>query len=186
MMKNTYLTSHFPLISIVLFSLAFSIYMERVLINYLQTIGLYSGMIEFFSESGIHLALLFVLWLFFFMLFAALKLIANTINELSLLFFSKDEEGTDLRNVRRGTWFFLIGGVFSIVASVDIIFLLSVFILSCFSYFIFFIYKVSDSLSFSALIGLILFHLFFWFAFGIAVAYTIVKLYNSLIASLPL
>lgn len=185
-MKNTYLTSHFPLISIILFSLAFSIYTERMLIFYLQNIGLYKGMIEFFSERGIHLALLFVLWLFFFMLFAALKLIANTVNELSLLFFSKDEEGTDLRKVRRGTWIFLIGGVFAIVGSINIVILLGVFTLACFSYFLFFIYKVSDSLSALTLTGLIFFHLFFWFAFGVAIVYAIVKLYNSLIASLPI
>ncbi|WP_280768775.1 DUF5366 family protein [Salipaludibacillus daqingensis] len=185
-MKNMYLTSHFPLISIILFSLAFSIYTERLSISYLKNIGLYSGMIEFFSERGIHLALLFVLWLFFFMLFAALKLIANTVNELSLLFFSKDEEGTDLKNVRRGAWIFLIGGIFSIIASIDILLLLSVFAIACFSYFIFFIYKVSDSLSAPALIALIFFHLFFWFAFGIAIVYAVVKLYNSLIASLPI
>lgn len=169
-----------------LFSLAFSIYSERMIIYYLENIGLYSGMIEFFSERGIHLTLLFVLWLFFFMLFAALKLIANTVNELSLLFFSKDEEGADLRNIRRGAWIFLISGIIAVVASVEIIVLLGVFVISCFTYFIFFIYKVSDSLSSSALIGLIFFHLFFWFAFGIAVAYALVKLYNSLIASLPL
>ncbi len=185
-MKNTYLTSHFPLISIILFSLAFSIYIERMLILYLENIGLYSGMVNFFSEKGIHLALLFVLWLFFFMLFAALKLIANTVNELSLLFFSKDEEGTDLTKVRKGTWIFLIGGILAIVTSSDILLLLGVFILACFSYFIFFIYKVSDSLSISTLIGLIFFHLFFWFSFAITTVYVVVKLYNSLIASLPL
>jgi hypothetical protein len=184
-MKNAYLTSHFPLISIILFSLAGSIYLERMTIYYLQSIGLYSGMIEFFSEQGIHLTLLFVMWLFFFMFFAALKLIANTVNELSLLFFSKDEVGTDLTNIRRGSWIFLIGSIGSVIASFDLYVLLGTFLLSCFVYFIYFIYKVSVSLSATALIALIFFHVFFWFAFVMAVGYAIIKLYNSLIASLP-
>ncbi|UTR14122.1 YufK family protein [Salipaludibacillus sp. LMS25] len=185
-MKNAYLTSHFPLISIILFSLAGSIYLERMTTYYLQSIGLYSGMIEFFSEQGIHLTLLFIMWLFFFMFFAALKLIANTVNELSLLFFSKDEKGTDLTNIRRGAWIFLIGGSGSVFASFDLYVLLGTFFLSCFIYFIYFIYKVSISLSPPALIGLIFFHMFFWFAFVMAVGYAIIKLYNSVIASLPI
>ncbi|SES42605.1 DUF5366 family protein [Salipaludibacillus aurantiacus] len=184
-MRNAYLTSHFPLFSIILFSLSFSVYSERLIVSYLENIGLYTGMIEFFSERGIHLTLLFVLWLFFFMLFAALKLIANTVNELSLLFFSKDEEGADLKKVRAGTWIYLAGGVISLAASLDILALLGVFSLTSFIYFIYFIYKVSASISFSAIISLVFFHLFFWFAFGVAVIYAVVKLYNSLIASLP-
>ncbi|MFS0595620.1 DUF5366 family protein [Peribacillus frigoritolerans] len=53
-------------------------------------LGIYQGMLEFFSEAGIKLALLIVLLLLFFMVFAALKLISDTILELSLFFFSKE------------------------------------------------------------------------------------------------
>ena len=185
-MKNAYLTSHFPLISIVLFSLSLSVYTERLINNYLNQIGLYDGMVEFFSERGIHLTLLFLLWLFFFMMFSALKLIADTINELSLLFFSKDEEGSHLNNLRGGVWIFLTGGIISILSVFHIFLLLFVFIISCFTYFIFFVYKVSDSLSFPSLIGLVFFHIFFWFSFVLAIVYAVLKMYNSLIASLPI
>ncbi|MBU9720852.1 MULTISPECIES: DUF5366 family protein [Bacillaceae] len=185
-MKNTYLTSHFPLISIILFSLSYSIFFENITINYLVDIGLFEGMIEFFSERGIHLTLLFLLWLFFFMLFSALKLIANTINELSLLFFSKDEEGTDLKNVRGGAWIFLITSLLSIAATFNLYLLTGLIILSCFTYFIYFIYKLGDSLTFLSLIGIIFFHMFFWFSFILAIVYALLKLYNSLIASLPI
>ncbi|RKL65583.1 hypothetical protein CR203_19880 [Salipaludibacillus neizhouensis] len=184
-MKNTYLTSHFPLIAILLFGLSFAIYIERLAIQYLQEIGLYSGMIEFLSARGIDLILLFVLWLFFFMLFAAMKLIAVTVNELSLLFFSRDQDGSELKNVRKGSWIFLIGGIASVPATFEIFALLGVFVLTCFIYFIYFIYRVSDSLSAFALIGLIFFHLFFWFAFVTVIFYAVVKLYNSIIAGLP-
>ncbi|MBU9713178.1 DUF5366 family protein [Evansella tamaricis] len=184
-MRNAYLTSHFPLISIILFSLSFAIYSEQIIIIYLKNIGLYGGMIEFFSERGIQLTLLFLLWLFFFMLFSALKLIADTINELSLLFFSKDQEGTDLKNVRGGAWIFLIGSLCSIAATVHIYFLLGIFAACCLLYFIFFVYKIGESLTSLSLIGMIFFHVFFWFSFGLAIIYALLKLYNSLIASLP-
>ncbi|SDZ19440.1 hypothetical protein SAMN05421736_107146 [Evansella caseinilytica] len=185
-MKNAYLTSHFPLFSIILFSLSLSMYSEKQISFYLKEIGLYEGMIEFFSENGIRLSILFLLWLFFFMLFAALKLIANTINEVSLLFFSKDEEGGDLNKVRGGSWIFLIAGVVSIVTVLQLYITLAVLLAACIVYFIYFIYKVSYSLSAPALIGMIFFHMFFWFSFILAVAYTFLKLYNSMIASLPL
>ncbi|QKS70642.1 DUF5366 family protein [Paenalkalicoccus suaedae] len=185
-MRNAYLTSHFPLISIILFSLSFSIYTVNLSTAYLQEIGLYSGMVEFFSERGILLTLLFVLWLFYFMLFAALKLIADTINELSLLFFSKDEEGVGLRSIRRGSWFFLIGSIASLVAIVDLLALVATFTIASFLYFIYFLYRVSDSLGAMALFGLVFFHLFFWFSFVLAIGYSVLRLYNSVIASLPL
>ncbi|UCZ54154.1 YufK family protein [Bacillus shivajii] len=185
-MKNTYLTSHFPFISIVLFSLSFAIYTERVIIQYLHNIGLYSGMVEFFSERGIHLAILFLLWLFFFMLFSALKLIADTVNELSLLFFSNDKEGVRLREIRGGAWIFLIGGILSVFGVFHIYIILIVFIATCLVYFIFFVYRGSESLSATALTGMIFFLIFFWFTFVVAVIYALVKLYNSILASLPI
>ncbi|MDQ0257015.1 hypothetical protein J2S74_004460 [Evansella vedderi] len=184
-MKNAYLTSHFPFISIVLFSLSFSIFTSRVLINYLENIGLYMGMTEFFSEQGILLTLLFLLWLFFFMLFSALKLIADTINELSLLFFSKDVEGSELQSLRGGTWIFLWGGLLSLGVSFQLSLLVLSFLVTCFVYFIFFVYQVSPSLSYIAVAGMVFFHLFFWFTFLLAVAYALLRLYNSVIASLP-
>ncbi|MCD8500682.1 MAG: YufK family protein [Bacillaceae bacterium] len=42
------------------------------------------------------------------------------------------------------------------------------------------------SLSPLSLVGLIFFHIFFWFAFIISVLYALLKLYNSFIASLPI
>lgn len=184
-LKNTYLTSHFPLISIILFSTAFSLYAQGVVIEKLHDLGVYQGMTEFFSESGIKLTLLFLLMLFFFMVFAALKLIADTTVELSLLFFSKDEEGTELNKIRSGTWAYLIGSGLAIVAFQYIWMILAIFILVSFTYFIYFIYKVSNSLSTMGLIGIVFFHMFFWFSFVLVIAYAMLKLYNSFIASLP-
>ena len=83
-MTNRYITSHFPLISILLFSLAFAIFFQGFILTQLVDLGIYNGMREFISESGIKLTLLFLMQLFFFMVFSALKLIADTTIELSI------------------------------------------------------------------------------------------------------
>ncbi|WNF37417.1 DUF5366 family protein [Bacillaceae bacterium IKA-2] len=184
--KNTYLTSHFPLISILLFSTSFSLYTEGLVINKLHDLGIYSGMTEFISESGIKLTLLFLLMLLFFMVFAALKLIADTTIELSLLFFSKDKEGKELTKIRSGSWLYLVGSAVSVFTFKYILFVLTIVVLVSFGYFIFFVYKVSSSLSNVGLIGIIFFHMFFWSAFVLSISYAIIKLYNGFIAGLPI
>ncbi|RXJ00632.1 hypothetical protein DS745_11245 [Anaerobacillus alkaliphilus] len=184
-MKNTYLTSHFPLISILIFSITFSLYSEGIIIQKLHDFGVYDGMTEVFSDSGIKLTLLFLLLLLFFMVFAALKLIADTIVELSLLFFSRDQEGTELTKIRSGSWLYLIGSLLSLLFFQKIIVILLILVAVTFSYFIYFVYKVSSSLSSIGLVGLIFFHVFFWFSFTLTVFYATIKLYNSFVASLP-
>ncbi|OIJ17063.1 hypothetical protein BKP37_00545 [Anaerobacillus alkalilacustris] len=185
-MKNAYLTSHFPLISIILFSTSLSLYVEGIIIQKLYDLGIYQGMTEVFSESGIKLTLLFLLLLFFFMVFAALKLIANTMIELSLLFFSNDKEGVELTKIRSGSWLYLVGSVVSLFLFYHIMFILFIIIVVTLSYFVFFVYKVSSSLSSIGLIGMVFFHVFFWFAFVLSVSYAMTKLYNSFLASLPI
>ncbi len=184
-LKNTYLTSHFPLISILLFSISFSLYTQGFIVQKLNELGVYHGMTEVFSESGIKLTLLFLLMLLYFMIFAALKLIADTIVELSLLFFSKDQEGTELTKIRSGSWLYLIGGLLSLLFFQKIVVVALVLLVVTFSYFVYFVSKVSSSLSTIGLVGLIFFHVFFWFSFTLAIFYALIKLYNSFVASLP-
>ncbi|MDT8862361.1 YufK family protein [Alkalihalobacillus sp. MEB130] len=185
-MSNRYITSHFPLISILLFSLAFAIYVQGFILGHLINLGIYSGMLEFISESGIKLTLLFLLLLFFFMVFSALKLIADTTIELSMLFFSKDEEGHELNKVRTGSWIYLIASVIAILLAQYIIVVALLFLLASLSYFIFLVYKISDTLSLAGLIGFVLFQVILWSAFILAVVFALLRLYNSFMASLPL
>ncbi|MDA3128548.1 DUF5366 family protein [Aliibacillus thermotolerans] len=188
-MKNTYITSYFPLFSITIFSFALAIYTETIITDWLIHIGLYVGMLEFFSEVGIKLTLLFLLTLVYFMVFSALKLIADTVLELSLLFFSRDEEGNDLKKVRSGSWIFLIASFCALFLSVTpqlqtgitIVFLFAAFI-----YFVYFVYQVSDSMSLAGLIGTIFFHVSFWGGFLAVTIYSLLRLYNSFVNSLPI
>ncbi|WNS74776.1 DUF5366 family protein [Bacillus sp. DTU_2020_1000418_1_SI_GHA_SEK_038] len=185
-MRNTYFMSYFPLLSIILFSLSLSIRVEKVLIEFLKKSGIYTGMLEFFSDGGIKLSLIILLLLLFFMVFSALKLIADTINELSLLFFSKDSEGDSLKQIRSGAVIFFVGSFLSLISMNSFIGIGVIFAATTALYFLYFVYKVSSSLSYLDLVGLIFFQVLFWSSFISGVIYLIVKVYNSLIASLPI
>ncbi|SDH54277.1 hypothetical protein SAMN05192534_10711 [Alteribacillus persepolensis] len=185
-MKNTYLISHFPLLSILLFSLSLAIYMESTTIEWFIQVGLLNGMLEFFSETGITFTLLFLWLALFFMAFSALKLVAGTMMELSLLLFSKDEDGKALRHIRSGTWIYLIGGAVSLAFVRMPEGIASVFLVSTVLYLAYFLYRMADSLSFVRFIGMTLFHVSFWCALTAAVGYTVLRLYNGLINSLPI
>ncbi|HZG71837.1 MAG TPA: DUF5366 family protein, partial [Chondromyces sp.] len=100
--KNTYLTGYLPFVSILLFSLSLSIFIQSVAINLLKKVGLYAGVLELFTETELKLAVILAMTVLFFMVFSALKVLADTVNELSLLFFSKDSEGELLKKVRTG------------------------------------------------------------------------------------
>ncbi|WP_347940754.1 DUF5366 family protein [Peribacillus simplex] len=185
-MKNTYLLSYLPIISILLFSLSFAVYGEMQMLKLFGNLGIYQGMLEFFSETGIKLALLIVLLLLFFMVFAALKLVSDTILELSLLFFSKDSEGKAQNSVRKGSVIYVIGGACSLFSVQFIIGLGSIFIATNIVALIYFVNKLSPSLNLSRLVGLVFFPIFAWTALISIVAYAGLKLYNSVIASLPI
>ncbi|MGM0875529.1 MAG: DUF5366 family protein [Bacillota bacterium] len=184
-MKNTYFTSYFPLITILLFSTSLSIATVMIVIDYLQVFGIYDGMLEFFSNNGIKLALFILFALIYFMIFSALKLIANTVTELSLLFFSKDVAGENLTKIRGGSVFYLIGGALSLIVIQYPMAIVGMFLVATICYFVYVVYKISSSLTSSSLIGLVLFHVLFWFTFVLGNLYLCFRLYNSVMASLP-
>lgn len=184
--KNTYFTSYFPLISIIFFSMSFAINVQIRMVELLREFGIYEGMLEFFTEGGIKLTIFFLLALVFFMAIAALKLIADTMIQLSLLFFSKDAEGHSLKKIRLGSWIYLLFSIVAMLAFKIISVPLILFLVASLIYFIFFVYQVSDHMSVVNQVGLVCFHLFFWSGFLLSVVYAVLKLYNSFVKSLPI
>lgn len=184
--KNTYITSHFPLLSILIFSFSFSLYTVYKVIYWLETLGLYSGLLEFFSETSLKLSLLFLLALFYFMLFSALKLIANTVNELALFFFSKDQEGQVLMKIRSGSIIFVVGSLLSLIFNQSLLMMTIIFLISCFVYFLFFLFKVSDFLMIGSMFGMVIMILLFWTAFVFLVSYIGLRIYNAILATLSI
>lgn len=144
-MKNTYVTGYFPLLSIMAFSLFFAVHLMVRMIAFLKSNGLYSGMTGLLSEIHIKLSFLLLFFICFFMLLAALKLLVDTFLELSLLFFSKDKVGEDLQKLRGTSIIFLIGGLISMLCCLWL--LAGCFLLTSLFAFIYFLYKISSSLS---------------------------------------
>ncbi|PLT30337.1 DUF5366 family protein [Peribacillus deserti] len=185
-MKNTYFTGYFPLMAIILFSLSLAVCTEMKSITLLKQIGIYSGMREFFSEAGLKLTLLIVFLLVFFMVFSALKLISDTILELSLLFFSKDSEGKSLKGIRKCSIIFFIGGLASIGSSGWLPGIILIFLASTLTAFVYMVYQTSPVLTTAGLTGMIFFHTLVWSTLLLIVGFSLLKLYNSILASLPL
>ena len=184
--KNTYLTGYLPFVSILLFSLSLSIFIQSVAINLLKKVGLYAGVLELFTETELKLAVILAMTVLFFMVFSALKVLADTVNELSLLFFSKDSEGELLKKVRTGSLIFLGGGLLSLLSFSSLIGIIAIFLLTTIGYLIYFAYKLSPSLTTANLIGLVVFQVVVWLAIGTTILLVGMKIYNSLMTSLPL
>lgn len=184
-MKNPYVFGYLPFITILLFSLTFGIFTLTKAVALFKVIGVYSGMREFLSDVELKILLLIILILLYFMLFSALKLIAETIHELGMLFFSKDIEGETMSQARGGYVIFFVGAVISAVGFQSILIMLIVFLTTTFVYFVYVVFKLSNYMSFSGMIGLIMFEIIVWSLFLALVIYAIIKLYNGIIASLP-
>jgi hypothetical protein len=184
--RNAYLTGYLPLFSILLFSLTFSVYGVEVFIDLFKKIGVYPGMREFLSNMELKFLILILLMVVFFMVFAALKLIAETINELSLLFFSKDSEGEILKSVRSGKMIYFIGSLVSVASLKSFIGLLIIFALTSFVYFIYFVTKISPSLTKAGTIGVVFFQVITWSSLFLSIILVFLKLYNGIMASLPI
>lgn len=184
-MKNTYLTSYLPLFSILLFSLTFSVYGVEVFVDIFQKIGVYPGMREFLSDMQLKLSILILLMVAFFMVFAALKLIAETINGISMLFFSMDSNGLLYNRVRTGSMIYFIGGLVSVLSLKSFLGLLIIFALSSVVYFIYFVYKISPSLSKVGIFGVVGLQVFSWSSLFLTIFFVCLKLYNGVLASLP-
>ena len=184
-MKNPYVFGFLPLFTIILFSFSYATYSMFQLVSLFEVIGVYEGMREFLSDMEIKLFVLIILILVYFMLFSALKLIAETIHELGMLFFSKDLEGKTLVQARGGYLIFFGGGVLSVIGIQYIELLLIVFLATAFVYFIYVVYKLSPSLSMGGIIGLVMFEIITWSFLLALVLYAAIKLYNGIIASLP-
>ncbi len=172
--------------SILLFSLTFSVYGVGVFETLSKKIGVYAGMSEFLSEMQLKLAILILLIMIFFMILAALKLIAETINGISMLFFSIDSEGELYNKVRPGSMIYFIGGLVSVLSLQSFKGLIGIFVLTSVVYFFYFVNKISSSLTKAGILGVVSMQLFSWAALILTIFFVLIKLYNGLMASLPI
>lgn len=184
-MKNPYLFGYVPIISITLFSLTFGVYAVGISVELFKEIGLYAGMREFLSDLQLRLFLLVMYALVFFMIFSALKLIAETIHETAMLLFSKDEKGESYGEAKGGRIIYFFGAILSAIGVQSIELLTIIFLLTTFVYFLYLVTKISKFMTLANTVGLIIFEFVLWTLFVSTIIYIGLKLYNGILASLP-
>lgn len=185
-MKNPYLYGYLPLISVVLFSLTFGVFAVTESIKIFKVIGVYSGMSQFMSDIEIRLLLLIVFILCFFMLFSALKLVGETIHEIGMLLFAKELQVETYSNAKSASTIVFFGAIASAFGMNSLMTLTLIFGATMIVYFMFVVYKMSDAMSTTGLIGLIVFEVMIWAVAIVSIAYVIIRLYNTILSSLPI
>ncbi|MDV6378931.1 YufK family protein [Sporosarcina sp. GW1-11] len=185
-MKNPYLFGYLPFVTVVLFSLTFGVYSVGESMTFFKEIGLYQGMREFLSDFQLRIFLLTMYTLVFFMVFAALKLIAVTIHETALLFFLREEADASYSASKSGAVIYFIGALASAAGIQSWKTLVFIFVITSFVYFIYVVYKLSPFMSLTQTIGLIFFQIIMWSVLLVALVYILIRLYNGVLASVPL
>lgn len=184
-MRNPYVFGYLPFVTIVLFSLTFGVYTVGQSIILFNEIGLYTGMREFLTDIQLRVFLLVISSLLYFMIFAALKVIAETIHETAMLLFSKDVEGLSYSKARGGNVIYFFGALSTVAGIHSIKILGAIFLVTTIIYFIYVVSKLSRFMTTMSTIGLLFFEIIVWGVLISVVVYIILKLYNGLIASLP-
>ncbi|GEM_PF-186102 len=189
-MKNPYLFSYLPFFTIMLFSLTFGVYTVGWSLGVFREIGLYSGLLEFLTDTQLKLFLLTIYALAYFMVFSALKLIAETIHETAMLFFYKSRSGEEgdviaAPDDRGGKLIYFIGALVSAAAVQSIVWLGLIFLGATFIYFIHSTYQLHHQFSIATIIGIIFFEVIVWTVLLFAVVYILLRLYNGIAASIP-
>ncbi|PIC75557.1 hypothetical protein CSV74_15750 [Sporosarcina sp. P19] len=185
-MKNPYMFSYLPFVTVLLFSLTFGVYSVGETLILFKEIGLYQGMREFLSDFQLRIFLLTMYSLVFFMLFAALKLIAVTIHETALLFFLKEEADASYSTSKSGVVIYFIGALASAIGIQSWKTLVLIFLITSFIYFVYVVYKLSPFMPLTHTVGLIFFQIIIWSVLVTGLVYIIFRLYNGLLASIPL
>ncbi|MDN4609080.1 DUF5366 family protein [Sporosarcina highlanderae] len=185
-MRNPYLFGYLPFLTITLFSLTFGVFLVGTSIEFFGEIGLYAGMREFLTDSQLNLFLLVLYTLAFFMMFSALKLIAETIHETAMLFFSKDAGGESYSEAKSGNVIYFFGALTSVAGIQSIKLLIAIFLLTTLVYFIYAVFKLSKFMTLGSTLGLLSFEILVWGVLLTGIIYILIKLYNGVLASLPI
>lgn len=162
MKENVYRFSFIPFLTILFFSIAFSMAVHAKLTTLLKSWGMYEGLSHFFTASFFNGSAWFVLFIFVFMALSSFNLIGEMLLKVSLYFFMNDKNGTLLKEVVAVHWFILSLSFIAVFffASVKAVF--GIYVGTYFSAFVYILVKISDHVSTSSLVGIVFFQLLSW------------------------
>lgn len=184
-MKNPYLFGFLPLITILLFSMTFGLFAVNESLVLFKSIGVYAAMSEFLSDVELRIFLFICFAVLFFMVFSAVKLVGESVHTIGMLFFAKINEDNPPQESKVLYSILLIGACLSVIGINSFIVLIAIAIGTLLVYFIATMVRLTEYLGFGSVIGLLIFEFAIWTVLLVTLAYVLVKLYNSLLSSLP-
>lgn len=178
MKKNIYLLSYIPFISVLMFGMAFSLYVYEYIRAQMMQLGLYEGLSAYITPEYLNIAVFVSILILMMMLLSFLKLFAEMLLKLSFMFFVKDDQGSYFIHSQTASLFYLAGGIASIFASSYILLVVAIFLFSTLCYFVYILYKMGDSVSILGVAGIILFQIFSWLIILCVGYISVVRLLN--------
>ena len=102
-----------------------------------------------------------------------------------MLFFSKDAVGESYYEAKSGNLIYFFGALASVAGIQSLKILIGIFLVTTFIYFVYSVFMLSKYLTVFSTIGLLVFEILVWGVLLSVFIYIILKLYNGILASLP-
>ena len=167
------------------FGISFTLFFFQLAINFISTKGILEPLTGVMPEKDIRILLFIGILFVLFSIFSALKVLGQTIWELGLLFFSKDEAGADLIVSKKISYLFILGGLISVPLNSSILLSISVLGATFIAYMIYFLIKQAKSFSVVGMFGFVLFQLIIWGSIVSGIAYIYFKLVSTYLKNMP-
>jgi hypothetical protein len=167
------------------FGISFTLFFFQLAINFISKLGMLEPLKGIMPEKDIRILLFLGILFVIFAIFSALKVLGQTIWEMGLLFFSKDEAGADLIVSKKISYLFVIGGLISVPLNSSILISISVLGATFIAYMIYFLIKQSKSFSVVGMFGFVLFQLIIWGSIGSGFAYIYFTLVSTYLKNIP-
>lgn len=184
-MKNIYYTSYFAFLSIILFTVAITLNLFQLTINFLSVSGILQPLTDIMPEKEIRILTFVGISFIIYLVLSGLKLISDLFWQFALLFFSKDNEGVDLLASKKFSYVFILGGLIAVFLNSSLMYIAIIFLVTIIAFIILFLIKQSANFTVLGIIGFIIFQLAIWAVIGSGVIYAYYKLFAKFLTALP-
>lgn len=184
-MKNIYYTSYFALLAIILFTVAITLNLFQMTINFLSVSGILQPLTDLLPEKEIRILTFIGIAVIIYLALCGLKLISDMIWQVALLFFSKDNEGVAYLATKLNSYVFIIGGLIAVFLNSSLLYIAIIFFVTIISFIALFLFKQSSNFTVIGMIGFILFQLIIWAVLASGIMYAYFTIFAKFITSLP-
>jgi Family of unknown function (DUF5366) len=184
-MKNIYYTSYFAFLSTILFTVAITLNIFQMTINFLSLSGILQPLTDILPEKEIRILTFLGIAFLFYLILSGLKIISDLIWQFALLFFSKDNEGVDYLASKKYSFVFIIGGLIAVFLNSSLVYIAIILLVTIVAFLVLFLIKQSSNFTIIGIIGFILFQLIIWGLIGSGIVYAYFTIFAKLKISIP-